>query len=75
MADKIDVREAALDVLVDMEKNDRPSHIAMEEARMRLTFAPKRDRAFFTRLCEGTTERRLYLDYVLDSFSRTKMSR
>lgn len=65
----------ALDTLMDMEQKGRLSHLAMGEALMQMQFASRQDRAFFTRLCEGVTERRIYLDYVLDSFSKTKMSK
>lgn len=75
MADRINIREEALDVLMDMEKNEKMSHLAIWEALLRLTFAPKQDRAFFTLLCEGVTEQRIYLDYVLDAYSRTKMKK
>lgn len=75
MAEEINMREAALDTLIDMEKNHKLSHIAMGETLMRYQFAPKQERAFYTRLCEGVLERQIYLDYVLDSFSKTKMKK
>lgn len=75
MENRINIREEALDTLIDMEKNRKMSHLAIGDALLRLKFAPKQDRAFFTLLCEGVTERRLYLDYVLDSFSKTKMKK
>lgn len=76
MADKkINMREEVLDVLIDMEKNHKLSHLAMREALLRLQFAPKQDRAFFTHLCEGVIERQIYLDYVLDAYSKTKMKK
>ncbi|MBQ9157111.1 MAG: 16S rRNA (cytosine(967)-C(5))-methyltransferase RsmB [Eubacterium sp.] len=75
MAKGPDIREAALMTLLDMEKSGKLSHIAISDALMRLQFAPRQDRAFFTLLCEGVTERRIYLDYILDQFSRTKMKK
>ncbi|MCD8020724.1 MAG: 16S rRNA (cytosine(967)-C(5))-methyltransferase RsmB [Clostridiales bacterium] len=75
MADKLDMREEALGVLMDMEKYQKMSHVAIGDALMRLQFVSKQDRAFFTCLCEGVTERRIYLDYILDCFSRTKMEK
>lgn len=75
MADRAEMREVALDTLMDMEKNHKLSHVAMGETLLRYQFVPKQDRAFFTLLCEGVMERRIYLDYVLDQFSRTKMKK
>lgn len=75
MAERTDMREAALDTLIDMEKNGKLSHVAIGEALMRLQYVPKQDRAFFTRLCEGVMEKRIYLDYILDSYSKIKMKK
>ena len=75
MAEKFNMREAALDTLIDMERNHKLSHIAIGESLMRYQFASKQDRAFYTHLCEGVMERQIYLDYVLDSFSKVKMKR
>ena len=75
MADKYDMREAALDTLIDMERNHKLSHIAIGESLMRYQFAPKQDRAFYTHLCEGVMERQIYLDYILDSYSKVKMKK
>ena len=75
MAEKINIREAAADTLLDMERTGKLSHMAIGDGLMRLAFAPKQDRAFYTLLCEGTTEQRIYLDYMLDKVSKTKMSK
>ena len=50
MADRINMREEALNVLMNMEKTGRLSHLVMGEALMRLQFAPKNERAFFLSL-------------------------
>ncbi len=73
MEKKTDMRAVALDTLLDMDRNHKLSHIAIGETLMRYQFIPKQDRAFYTHLCEGVTERRIYLDYMLDSVSKTPM--
>lgn len=75
MADKPNIREAALDTLLDMETTGKLSHIAIGETYARLQFVPRQDRAFYTLLCEGTTEQKIYLDYALNSVSKTKMEK
>ena len=75
MDKKTDMRAVALDTLVDMDRNHKLSHVAINETLMRYQYIPKQDRAFFTRLCQGVTERRIYLDYMLDSVSKTPMRR
>lgn len=73
MEKKTDMRAVALDTLIDMDRNQKLSHIAIGDALMRCQFESKQDRAFLTHLCEGVTERKIYLDYMLDSVSKTPM--
>ena len=64
------MRALALDTLMDLEKNRKLSHVAIRETLMRHQFLARQDRAFYTRLVEGVTERRIYLDYVINQFSK-----
>jgi len=70
---KTDVRALALDTLVDMDRNQKLSHVAIGDTLIRHQFMARQDRAFYTHLCEGVTERRITLDYMLDSLSGTPM--
>ena len=58
MEKRTDMRAEALDTLIDIERNKKLSHIAIGETLMRNQFEKKADRAFYTRLCEGVTERK-----------------
>ena len=69
----MNAREEALNTLIDIENNGKMSHIAVGDTLMRHQFASKQDRAFYTRLCQGVMERRIYLDYILDHYSRKPM--
>ena len=75
MEKRTDMRAEALDTLIDIERNKKLSHIAIGETLMRNQFEKKADRAFYTRLCEGVTERKIYLDYILDHYSKTPMKK
>lgn len=66
-------RESALDVLMKIDRKEELSHIAVSETLEKYQFSEKKDRAFFTRLCQGTLERRLTIDYVIDQYSKTKI--
>ena len=66
-------REQALDVLIKVDKKEELSHIIIGNVLEKYQLSPKRDRAFFTRLTEGTLERLITIDYVIDQFSRTKL--
>lgn len=66
-------RESALDVLIKVDKKEELSHIVISNVLEKYQFSEKRDRAFFTRLVEGTLERQITIDYVGDQFSKTKI--
>ncbi len=75
MADNINSREIALDILIDIDKNNRLSNSAIQTALRKHQFSSKQDRAFITRICEGVTEYRLQLDYIINQFSNTKINK
>lgn len=66
-------REQALDVLMKVDKKEELSHIIIGNVLEKYQLSPKRDRAFFSRLTEGTLERQITIDYVIDQFSKTKL--
>lgn len=66
-------RECALDVLIKVDKKEELSHIAISNVLEKYQFSEKRDRAFFTRLVEGSLERQITIDYIIDQFSKTKI--
>ncbi|MBR2527906.1 MAG: 16S rRNA (cytosine(967)-C(5))-methyltransferase RsmB [Blautia sp.] len=51
------------------------SHIALGNVLSKYQFLPKQERAFITRVCEGTLEYRIRIDYILDYFSAVPVSR
>lgn len=71
----MDARDVSLSVLLDMETNGTFSNIALTKALHKNQFSDKQERAFVTRLTEGTTEYRIRLDYVVDQFSKTKIKK
>ena len=73
-ASPVNVRKLALDLLIQvMEENifcDRALHCAFERYPME-----KRDRSFLARLVEGTVERCIEMDYVLNQFSKINVEK
>ena len=57
-------REIILGVLLEINRDGEYSHIAIRNALDKYQYLPKQDRAFITRVCEGTVE---YM--LLDGFS------
>lgn len=69
MINSINTREMILEILLEIEEGEH-SHIAIRNALSKYQFLPKQERAFVTRVCEGTLEYRIYIDYIIDSFSK-----
>lgn len=62
-------REAAVKMLVDVCKDKQFSHVIKIKYLEKIE--EKRERALATRLFEGSLERMIELDYIIDSFSKT----
>ena len=70
MTNGINTREMILEILLEIEEEGKHSHIAIRNALSKYQFLPKQERAFITRVCEGTLEYRIFIDYIIDSFSK-----
>ncbi|MDO5702047.1 MAG: 16S rRNA (cytosine(967)-C(5))-methyltransferase RsmB [Lachnospiraceae bacterium] len=62
-------REIVLSILNEISEGGIYSHMAIRGALDRFGYLPKRDRAFITRVCEGTVERMIELDYIINRYS------
>ena len=70
-----DIRELALGVLLEISAGQEYSHIALRNVLDKYQYLEKQERAFLTRLVEGTLERRIELDYIIDQFSSVKVKK
>ncbi len=75
MTNGVNTRELILEILLQINEEGEHSHIAIRNALSKYQFLPKQDRAFITRVCEGTLEYRIYIDYIIDSFSKIKVEK
>ena len=71
MTDKINERELVLGILLEVEKGEK-SHIILRQVLEKYQYLSKQERAFITRLTEGTIERQIELDYIINCFSKVK---
>ena len=71
----VNTRDIILSVLMDVNKNGRYCHVALHKALEEHQSLSKRDRAFITRVCEGTIERLIEIDYIIDQFSTVPSAR
>ncbi len=75
MTNGVNTREMILEILLEIEEEGRHCHIAIRNALSKYQFLPRQERAFVTRVCEGTLEYRILIDYILDSFSRISVTK
>ena len=75
MTNGINTRELILEILLEIEEEGRHSHIAIRNALSKYQFLPRQERAFITRVCEGTLEYRILIDYIIDSYSKVTVDK
>lgn len=71
----MNTREIVLEILLALEKGDEYSHLLIRAVLDKYDFLDSRDKAFIKRLTEGTIERRITLDYILNQFSKISVSK
>ncbi|MGB4657809.1 MAG: 16S rRNA (cytosine(967)-C(5))-methyltransferase RsmB [Mobilitalea sp.] len=69
MTKLVNVREIVLDMLIEIIEEDKYSHTVMNQTLKKYQELEKQDRAFITRLCNGTLKRYLTLDYIINQFA------
>ena len=75
MTEKVNERELVLAILMSVTKEEEYSHIAIQNVLTKYQYLEKNKRAFITRVSEGTLERMIELDYIIDQFSKVKVSK
>lgn len=69
------IRELVLEILIDVMENGNYSHLAIRGVLTKYQYLEKQDRAFLSRLSEGTIERMIELDYIINQFSSVKVKK
>ncbi|MCR4908716.1 MAG: 16S rRNA (cytosine(967)-C(5))-methyltransferase RsmB [Lachnospiraceae bacterium] len=69
MTDGVNLRALALEVLLLSEKEGVFAHSLINDTLDAHSFLDEKERSFFKRLTEGTIERRITLDYIIDRVS------
>ena len=68
-------REIILGVLTEVLEKGSFVHLILNQALYKYQYLDKADRAFITRVTEGTLEYMLQIDAVIDRYSKTKTKR
>ncbi len=69
MTKPVNVREIALGILQEITEEEAYSHVVLREVLEKYQYLEKRDRAFISRVVEGTLEHMIQLDYIIEQFS------
>lgn len=73
MAAQVNERELVLETLLLIMRDGEYSHIALKNVLDKYQYLEKKERAFITRVVEGTLERMIEIDYIIDQFSKVKV--
>lgn len=75
MTDVTNSRELALEILLEILEKGGYSHVVLRQALGKYQYLSKQDRAFLTRVTEGTLEYLIQIDWVLNQYSKTKVQK
>ena len=73
MAAQVADRELVLDILLSVTRDGEYSHVALSNVLGNYQYLDKKSRAFITRVTEGTLERMIEIDYIINQFSKVKV--
>lgn len=68
-------RELILGILLEVTRDGEYSHIALRNVLNKYQYLDKKERAFITRVTEGTLEHMIELDYIINQFSKVKVNK
>lgn len=75
MTNKVNLRELILGILLEVNREGQYSHLVIRSTLEKYQYLEKQERAFITRVCEGTLEYKIRLDYVIDQYSTVPASK
>lgn len=68
-------REIVLDILLELAKGNEYSNILIAAVLEKYDYLDSREKAFIKRVSEGTIERRIQIDYILDQYSKVPVKK
>jgi ribosomal RNA small subunit methyltransferase RsmB len=74
VANSVNTREIILGILMEVTEEEQYSHIALRNTLDKYQYLSKQDRAFITRVTEGTIEYMTQMDYIINQFASVKVA-
>ncbi len=75
MGSMVNARELVLEILLAVTRDGEYSHIALRNVLENYQYLDKSERAFITRVTEGTLEHMIELDYIINQFSKVRVNK
>ena len=75
MTDSVNTRELILGILMEVTKEGSYSHLVIRSVLDKYQYLEKKERAFTTRVSEGTIQYMIELDYIINQFSKVKVNK
>ena len=75
MASSVSSRELILETLLMITRDGQYSHIALKNVLDQYQYLDKKERAFITRVVNGTLEHMVEIDAILNRFSKVKVNK
>lgn len=75
MAEQINIRQLVMEMLLAVTKDGEYSHVVIRDVQNKYNYLTTQEKSFMKRLFEGTLERMIELDYVIDSYSKVKVNK
>lgn len=75
MTDSVNTRELILGILMEVTGEQSYSHLVLRAVLEKYQYLDKKERAFITRVSEGTIQRMIELDYIINQFSKVKVNK
>ncbi len=71
----VNIRELVAEILLSIDKGEEHSHILLKNVLDKYDYLPQADKNFIKRVVNGTLERRVTIDYIINHFSKTPVNK
>ena len=75
MTKSVNPRELVVDMLIEITKNGEYSHVVIGQTLEKYQYLSKADRSFLKKVTNGTIEQMIYIDYILNHYSKVKVNK
>lgn len=75
MTKSVNIRELIVDMLIEITKDGEYSHVVIGQTLEKYQYLSKADRAFLKKVTNGTIEQMIYIDYILNHYSKVKVNK